>query len=154
MRGAWEVGFFYTPTRHIAAVNIEPLKLAFFSDNGAGLSALSQQFKAVAGGLSWILNSVAPYADSLDDSTVSWSGDVRDMPRGSRSTVRKLLAEEGAIVVWKQARDVNWVVEDYKELAVAASRGDVTNYQDWVGLYVCDNEKRKVSRESIRNKAR
>lgn len=66
--------------------------------------------------------------------SVRWPGDARDLPDGERERFFSACNRKGAIVVWKQIREVDWDVSDTEQLAQLLDQGDHDSYTDFVGV--------------------
>ena len=62
-------------------------------------------------------------------------GDARDIPSDEKKKFKKLLTKKSSLVVWKQIREIDWVVSSVDDLKEKISQGDVNDYSDFVAVF-------------------
>jgi hypothetical protein len=54
--------------------------------------------------------------DGESSSELYWEGDARDIPSDEKKKFKKLLTKKSSMVVWKQIREIDWVVSSVDDL--------------------------------------
>ena len=73
--------------------------------------------------------------DGDSSSELYWEGDARDIPSDEKKKFKKLLTKKSSLVVWKQIREIDWVVSSVDDLKEKISQGDVNDYSDFVAVF-------------------
>jgi hypothetical protein len=81
------------------------------------------------------MRSLISVRDGDSSSELYWEGDARDIPSDEKKKFKKLLTKKSSLVVWKQIREIDWVVSSVDDLKEKISQGDVNDYSDFVAVF-------------------
>jgi hypothetical protein len=81
------------------------------------------------------MSSLITARDGEASSGLYWDGDARDLPQDEKSKFNKLLSKKSTVIVWKQIREIDWVVSSINDLKEKISQGDVNDYSDFIAVF-------------------